>query len=140
MHRYVAVAAFVAVKLAVAILLAIAVVVVVVIVAQPAAAQSASADARAIEEWQERATKATRAGQDFVKEFTNSKGCEPGQRQVVNRSQSGTRTSFQYEDDPRLQNRRRINRPNADHTGLRRIGPSIRFFSESYSQRREVCK
>jgi hypothetical protein len=139
MHRYVAVLTAVAVKLAVAVILAIAVVVVIVIVAQPAAAQS-SPDARAIEEWKQRATEATRAGQNFVEQFTKSKGCEPGQRQVVNRSQSGTRTSFQYEDDPRRQNRRRINSPNADHTGLRRIGPSVRFYSESYSQRRDICE
>ncbi len=107
----------------------------------PAVAQEVpeTATERNLREQSDRMTAATAAGQVFVEQFTASRGCEPGQEQVVNDSRSGTRATFRYRDDPRRQNRRDVQSLRFRGRGLPAIGPTARFTSDSYSERRTVC-
>lgn len=103
---------------------------------------SASAETlseRRIREQAAAAEAATAAGQAFVERFTAPRGCEPDQERVVNDSRSGTRADMRYRDNPWRQNRSQVQDFRRQGGGVRRRGPSLEIFSQSYSQRREVC-
>lgn len=95
---------------------------------------------RNIREQAEQAALAAAAGQLFVEQFTTAPVCEAGQEEVVNDSRLTSRRSSTYVDNPRRQNRRRVQslrfrgqRPFAE-------GPSLRFFSRSDGRSIIVCE